>query len=67
MKVYIKQLATGRYLKDSKSWTSDKSEALCFINSLSAIDFCLANEIRNTVILISFDDSRYDIELRAVS
>jgi hypothetical protein len=64
MKVYIKQSKTGRYLKRTDSWTSDQGHALCFKNSLDAIDFILSNKIRGSVILITFGDPIYDIEIR---
>ena len=64
MKVYIKKFSTGRYLKSPNTWTSDQSEALCFKNSLTALDFCFANHIGKSVILINFGDPKYDIELQ---
>lgn len=51
------------YFKDIDAWDSDPREAMDFLSSTSAIDFCVANKISNVHLVLKFDEQRYDIVL----
>jgi len=64
MKVFIQHAVTGLYFKSRKAWVKDEADARCFDGSLTAIDFCLENKIKEVLILLRFGDPQYDIQLR---
>ena len=63
MKILLQQKETGLYFRDIDSWDSDPSEAMDFLSSTSAIDFCVANRISSVQLVLKFDEQRYDIVL----
>jgi hypothetical protein len=63
MRILLQQKETGLYFKDIDSWESDPSEAMDFLSSTSAIDFCVANKISSVQLVLKFDEQRYDIVL----
>jgi hypothetical protein len=63
MRILLQQKDTGLYFRDIDSWDSDPSEAMDFLSSTSAIDFCVANKISNVQLVLKFDEQRYDIVL----
>ena len=64
MKVYIQHTVSGLYLKELGEWVKDEQHARCFSSSLPAIDFCLENKVFEALILLTFGDPKYDIQLR---
>jgi hypothetical protein len=63
MKILLQQKESGLYFCDIGSWNPDPSEAMDFLSSTSAIDFCVANKISDVQIVLKFDEQRYDIVL----
>jgi hypothetical protein len=63
MRILLQQKDTGLYFKDIDLWESDPSDAMDFLSSTSAIDFCVANKISNAQLVLKFDEQRYDIVL----
>ena len=63
MKILLQQKESGLYFRDVGSWVSDPSEAIDFLSSTSAIDFCVANKISHVQLVLKFDEQRYDIVL----
>lgn len=63
MRILLQQKQTGLYFKDIDAWISDSSEAMDFLSSTTAIDFCVANKISGVQIVLKFDEQRYDIVL----
>ena len=45
MRILIQQKETGLYFKDVGDWTRNSTEAMDFLSSTSAIDFCVMNKV----------------------
>jgi hypothetical protein len=52
MKILLQQKESGLYFCDIGSWNPDPSEAMDFLSSTSAIDFCVANKISDVHIVL---------------
>ncbi len=63
MRILLQQKENGLYFKDIDAWGPDPAEAMDFLSSTAAIDFCVANKISNVQIVLKFDEQRYDIVL----
>ena len=63
MRILLQQKETGLYFKDIDSWVRVSSEAMDFVSSTSAIDFCVSNKIRDVQIDLKFEEQKYDIVL----
>lgn len=63
MKVLLQNNKTGLFFRHPGGWTDDTDVARQFPNSLSAITFCNANELRDVHILLKFKEPRYDVSL----
>lgn len=67
MRILLQQQETGQYFKDIGAWTSEPAEAMDFLSSTSAIDFCVTNKISHVQLVLKFDEQRYDIVLPVLS
>jgi hypothetical protein len=63
MRILIQQKETGLYFKDVDAWTRNPAEAMDFLSSTSAIDFCAMNKISGVQLVLKFEEQRYDIVL----
>lgn len=63
MRILLQQKETGHYFKDIESWTANPAEAMDFLSSTAAIDFCVLNRISDVQLVLKFDEHRYDIVL----
>ena len=54
---------TGLFLMSVEEWTSSAGSALAFASSFHAIQFAREKGLRNTEVVLSFDDPAYDITL----
>ena len=63
MRILIQQKESGLYFRDIDSWTRDAAEAMDFLSSTSAIDFCVTNRINGVQLVLKFEEQRYDIVL----
>ena len=63
MRILIQQKDTGFYFKDINAWIRDPGEAMDFLSSTSAIDFCTTNKISGVQLVLKFKDENYDIVL----
>ena len=61
MRIVLQQKETGLYVKDLGSWAKESSEAMDFMSSTAAIDFCLTNKIMDVQLVLKFDEHHYDI------
>ncbi len=66
MRILLQQKETGLYFKDVGSWTHNTSEAIDFLNSTAAIDFCVTNNISDVHLVLKFDEQKYDIVMPVV-
>lgn len=63
MRIVLQQKQTGLYFKDMSSWSKESSEAMDFMSSTAAIDFCISNKIIDVQLVLKFDEHHYDIVL----
>lgn len=63
MRILLQQIKTGLYFKDIGAWTREAVEAMDFLSSTSAIDFCMMNKISGIQLVLKFEEQRYDIVL----
>lgn len=63
MRILIQQKETGLYFKDISVWTRNPAEAMDFLSSTSAIEFCATNKIVGIQLVLKFEEQRYDIVL----
>ena len=63
MRILLQQKETGLYFKDVGSWTRISLEAMDFLSSTAAIDFCAVNKLSGIQLVLKFDEQKYDIVL----
>ena len=63
MNVLLQHVESGLYLKDVGMTTQDRMEAMDFLSSTQAIEFCVAHKIKGMQIVLRFDEQHMDIVL----
>ena len=63
MKVLLQHIESGLYLKESGVKTGERADAMDFLSSTQAIEFCLAHKITGMQIVLRFDEQHFDIVL----
>jgi hypothetical protein len=63
MRILLQQKDTGLYFRDMDSWTSDSAEAMDFVSSTSALEFCARNRLAGVQLVLKFDGEKFDIVL----
>ena len=63
MRILLQQKETGLYFKDVGAWVPHGAEAMDFVSSTAAIDFCVANRLTRVQVVLKFDEQKYDIVL----
>jgi hypothetical protein len=61
MRILLQQKESGLYFKDVGSWTHASVEAMDFVSSTAAIDFCAANKLADVQLVLKFDEEKCDI------
>jgi len=61
MRILLQQKETGLYFKDVASWVPNGSEAMDFVSSTAAIDFCTTNRLMDVQLVLKFEEQAYDI------
>ena len=63
MRILLQRKDTGLYFKDVDSWTGDTAEAMDFVSSTTALEFCAANKLDTVQVVLKFEDEKYEIVL----
>jgi len=63
MRILLQQKETGCYFKDIGSWVRDTAEAMDFVSSTAAIEFCVNNKLPDVQMVLKFQDQKFDIVL----
>lgn len=63
MKVLLQHKESGHYLKELGLTTPQAKDALEFLSSTQAIEFCARHRIEGMQIVLRFDEQHYDIVL----
>ncbi len=66
MKVLLQDKASGLYLREGGVTTRDTSEAMDFLSSSRAIEFCAIRKLNGMQIVLRFDEQHFDIVLPMV-
>jgi hypothetical protein len=66
MRIVLQQKETGLYFKDIGSWAKEGSDAMDFMSSTAAIDFCLTNKLMDVQLVLKFDEHHYDIVMPVI-
>ncbi len=66
MRILLQQTETGLYFKDIEVWTRNPSEAVDFLSSTSATEFCLTNKLSGVVLVLKFEENPYEIVMPVV-
>ena len=63
MRILLQQTNTGLYFKDIALWADNSRDAMDFVSSTAAIEFCAANKLTGLQIVLKFDEEKCDIVL----
>lgn len=63
MRILLQQTDTGLYFKDIALWADNSRDAMDFVSSTAAIEFCATNKLAGLQIVLKFDEERCDIVL----
>lgn len=67
MRILLQKKESGEYFRDVGIWTRNPDEAMDFLSSMKAIDFCVKNKVSRVQIVLKFDEQRCDIVLPMVA
>jgi hypothetical protein len=67
MRILLQQKETGLYFKDIGAWANESSDAMDFLSSTSAIDFCVTNKLKDMQLVLKFEEQKYDIVLPVIN
>lgn len=63
MRILLQRKDSGLYFKDVGSWTGDTAEAMDFVSSGKALEFCATNKLDMVQLVLKFEDEKYEIVL----
>jgi hypothetical protein len=63
MRILLQQEDTGLYFKDIGLWADNSRDAMDFVSSTAAIEFCAANKLKGLQIVLKFEEEKYDLVL----
>jgi len=63
MRILLQQRDTGLYFGDINAWCADASEAMDFVSSTQALEFCSINKLDAVQVVLKFADEKYEIVL----
>jgi len=52
MRIVLQQKQSGLYFKDIDSWVRSASEAMDFVSSTAAIEFCVNNKVNDVDLVL---------------
>jgi hypothetical protein len=61
MRILLQQKQNGLYFRDIDSWVRASSDAMDFVSSTAAIDFCVTNKVNDVQLVLKFEEQKYDI------
>jgi hypothetical protein len=67
MRILLQRRDDGQYFRDIDSWVSDPAEAMDFVSSTAALDFCAVNQLGPVQVVLKFEGERYEIVLPDVA
>ena len=67
MRILLQQKETGLYFKDLDSWARHQTEAMDFVSSTAAMDFCKKNRINGVQMVLKFEEQAYELVLPVIA
>jgi hypothetical protein len=61
MRILLQHKKTGLYFSDIDSWVQNSSDAVDFVSSTAAIEFCVTNKLNEVQLVLKFHEHKYDI------
>ena len=61
MRIVLQHKLTGLYFKDVESWVRNAADAMDFVSSTAAIEFCVTNRLNELQLVLRFEEQKYDI------
>jgi len=66
MRILLQQRNSGLYFEATDSWTADAAEAMDFVSSTAALEYCTANKLQGVQIVLKFEEEKHEIVLPAI-
>jgi hypothetical protein len=66
MRILLQQKETGSYLQETGVWTSNPAQAMDFLSSTHALEYCITHRISGVQLVLKFEEQHYDIVLPMV-
>ncbi|MGO9203232.1 MAG: hypothetical protein ACLQM8_22140 [Limisphaerales bacterium] len=63
MRIILQQKDSGLYFKSPNVWVHNSLEAVDFVNSTAAIEFCAQERLAGVQLVLKFERERYEIVL----
>jgi hypothetical protein len=63
MRILVQQKDSGLYFKGLNVWVRNSLEAVDFVNSTAAIDFCARQRLAGVHLVLKFEAEKYEIVL----
>ncbi len=67
MRILLQQKETGLYFKEVGGWAHNPADAMDFVNSTKAIDFCATHKITGVQLVLKFEEQLYEIVMPMVT
>lgn len=67
MRILLQQKDTGMYFRNVGLWVPDAAEAMDFVSSTAAIDFCTANKLGGVQLVLKFTEEKCDIVMPVIA
>src|SRR5262245_58977137 len=61
MRILLQQKESGLYFKDIGAWVPVSAEAMDFVSSTAAIEFCRRNGLSGVQVVLKFQEQHYEI------
>ncbi len=67
MRILLQQKDTGLYLRTAGMWVPHAAEAMDFVSSTAAIDYCTANKLNGVQLVLKFTEEKHDIVMPVIA
>jgi hypothetical protein len=67
MRILLQQKDSGLYFKDIDAWVRPHTEAMDFVSSTAALDFCKRNRLAGVQMVLKFEEQAYELVLPVVA
>jgi len=61
LRILLQQKESGFYFSQTGVWSPGSAEAMDFLSSSAALDFCIARDLSDVQLVLKFPEQRYEI------